>query len=66
MLTFAHSPVSSSALVMGGTVVFPGTRVPTQTLPDYLNEGFSVEEFLEFFPSVQRKNAAEFLRLIKD
>ena len=63
MLTFTHSPVSSSPEVMGGTLVFRGTRVPAQTLPDYLNDGFSLEEFLEFFPSVQREDAVEFQKL---
>lgn len=66
MLTLAHSPVSSSPEVMGGTLVFRGTRVPAQTLPDYLNDGFSLEEFLEFFPSVQREDAVEFLRLLNE
>jgi len=64
MLTITHSPVSSSPEVMGGTLVFRGTRVPAQTLPDYLNDGFSLEQFLEYFPSVQRADAVEFLRLL--
>ncbi len=51
---------------MGGTLVFRGTRVPAQTLLDYLNDGYSLDQFLEFFPSVQRDDAEEFLRLLKD
>jgi len=51
---------------MGGTLVFRGTRVPAQTLPDYLNDGSSLDEFLEFFPSVQREDASVFLRLINE
>jgi uncharacterized protein (DUF433 family) len=51
---------------MGGTVVFRGTRVPAQTLLDYLDDGFSLDEFLDMFPSVQRGDAVEFLRLTRD
>ena len=50
---------------MGGTLVFRGSRVSIQTLPDYLNDGFTLEEFLEFFPSVKREDVVEFLKLIK-
>ena len=48
---------------MGGTLVFQGTRVPAQTLLDYLQDGFSVGGFLKEFPSVARRDAEEFLRL---
>jgi uncharacterized protein (DUF433 family) len=41
--------------------VFKGTRVPAQTLLDYLSDGFSVDEFLAFFPSVTRQEAELFL-----
>ena len=58
------SPISSHPNVLGGVVVFHGTRVPVQTLLDYLGDGFSVEQFLEFFPSVRREDAEEFLRLV--
>lgn len=63
VVTLEHSPVSSSPRVLGGTLVFRGTRVPAQTLLDYLNDGFSVDDFLQFFPSVQRKDALDFLML---
>ena len=48
---------------MGGTLVFCGTRVPAQTLLDYLDDGFSLEEFLEMFSSVKLADAREFLRV---
>jgi uncharacterized protein (DUF433 family) len=48
---------------MGGTLVFRGARVPAQTLLDYLGDGFSIDEFLDMFPSVQRSDADAFLRL---
>ena len=50
---------------MGGTLVFRGSRVPAQTLLDYLDDGFSIAEFLEMFPSVDRDDAAEFLRMTR-
>ena len=65
LVTLDHSPVSSNLEVLGGTLVFRGTRVPAQTLLDYLNDGFAVNQFLEFFPSVRREDAEEFLKLLR-
>jgi uncharacterized protein (DUF433 family) len=53
--------VSRSPDVMGGTVVFHGTRVPVQTLLDYLEAGESINDFLEGFPSVKREQVIAFL-----
>ena len=50
---------------MGGTLVFRDTRVPAQTLLDYLGDGFSLEQFLDMFPSVGRDDAVEFLHLAR-
>ncbi len=61
MLTLDHSPVGSSPAVLGGTLVFEGTRVPAQTLLDYRADGFSLDKFLAFFPSVRREDAELFL-----
>jgi uncharacterized protein (DUF433 family) len=58
--------VSRSPDVMGGTVVFPGTRVPVQTLFDYLAAGESIDDFLEGFPSVTREQVIAFLEEAKD
>jgi uncharacterized protein (DUF433 family) len=52
--------------VMGGTPVFSGTRVPVQTLLDYLEAGESIDEFLAGFPSVSRRQVIEFLEAAKD
>ncbi len=41
--------------IMGGTPVFSGTRVPVQTLLDYLKAGESINDFLEGFPTVSRE-----------
>ncbi len=50
---------------MGGTLVFRGSRVPAQAILDYTDDGYSLAEFLEMFPSVQRDDAEEFLRLAR-
>ena len=39
--------ITSSPDVMGGTPVFAGTRVPVQTLLDYLKAGESIDDFLD-------------------
>jgi uncharacterized protein (DUF433 family) len=52
--------------VMGGTPVFHGTRVPVQTLLDYLEGGESIDDFLDGFPSVTRAQVVAFLEQAKD
>lgn len=52
--------------VMGGTPVFVGTRVPFQTLLDYLESGDPLSEFLEDFPTVTREQAVASLEQAKD
>jgi len=47
----------SDPKILGGTVVFKGTRVPLQNLIDYLEGGYSIDEFIDHFPSVTRKQA---------
>jgi uncharacterized protein (DUF433 family) len=54
--------VSRSPDVMGGTVVFHGTRVPVQTLLDYLEAGDSIDDFLEGFPAMTRTQVIAFLQ----
>jgi len=53
----SHKIISRNKDILGGTPVFSGTRVPVQTLWDYLKAGDSLEEFLEDFPSVDRNQA---------
>jgi uncharacterized protein (DUF433 family) len=65
VLTLDHSRVHSDPELMGGTLVFRRTRVPAQSLLDYLDDGYSLEQFLEMFPSVNREDAEEFLRLAR-
>ena len=58
--------ISCSPDVMGGTAVFAGTRVPVQTLLDYLEAGESIDDFLTGFPSVTREQVIRFLEQAKD
>ncbi|MGH7342978.1 MAG: DUF433 domain-containing protein [Candidatus Rokuibacteriota bacterium] len=62
----AKTAISCSPDVMGGTPVFAGTRVPVQTLLDYLGAGDSIDEFLAGFPSVSREQVIAFLEQAKD
>ncbi|MBI2750512.1 MAG: DUF433 domain-containing protein [Burkholderiales bacterium] len=58
--------ISCSPNVMGGTPVFAGTRVPIQTLLDYLEAGESIDDFLAGFPTVSREQVVTFLEQAKD
>lgn len=60
------SIISSNPKVMGGTPVFCGTRVPVQTLIDYLEAGDSISDFLEGFPTVTKKQVIAFLEEAKE
>jgi len=53
----SNLPISVNPNVLGGTPVFQGTRVPVATLFDYLEDDYSLEEFLDEFPSVTREAA---------
>lgn len=53
--------ISVSPEVMGGTPVFAGTRVPIQTLLDYLKGGESIDDFLDGFPTVSREQVVALL-----
>lgn len=47
--------------ILGGTPVFTGTRVPVQTLFDYLEGAYSIDDFLKSFPTVKKKLVVEVL-----
>jgi uncharacterized protein (DUF433 family) len=61
-----NAVISCSPDVMGGTPVFAGTRVPVQTLLDYLEAGESIDDFLAGFPGVSRAQVIAFLEQAKD
>ena len=51
--------------IMGGTPVFKGTRVPIETLFDYIEGGEPLNEFLEDFPTVTQDQVIKFLEELK-
>ena len=58
--------ISRSPNILSGTPVFAGTRVPVQTIIDYVAGGHSLDEFLDDFPTVRREQALELLQQIKE
>ena len=58
-------PITSSPDVLGGTPVFRGTRVPVNTLLDFLEGGETLDEFLQQFPTVTREQAIAVLEYAK-
>lgn len=58
--------VSCDPTVMGGTAVFAGTRIPVQTLLDYLEAGDSIDDVLEGFPALTRAQVIAFLEEAKE
>lgn len=58
--------VTRSKDILGGTPVFAGTRVPVQTVIDYIKHGHSLDEFLDDFPTVTREQALAALEIAKD
>ena len=62
----ASQIVQRSETILGGTPVFAGTRVPIQTLLDYLEAGDRLDDFLDEFPTVSREQAVAFLEIAKE
>jgi uncharacterized protein (DUF433 family) len=58
--------IHSDPEILGGTPVFVGTRVPAQSLFDYLEAGDSLATFLEAFPSVSKEQAVAAIELARD
>ena len=58
--------VHSDPNIMSGTPVFVGTRVPAQSLFDYLEGGDTLDEFLRQFPTVKREHALAALEQARD
>ncbi len=61
----ANGVVIKDPQILGGTPVFRGTRVPVQTLFDYLEGGETLEDFLDGFPTVSRESAVAVLEEAK-
>jgi uncharacterized protein (DUF433 family) len=60
------SVIHSNPNILGGTPVFVGTRVPVQSLLDYLEAGDSLDVFLDHFPTVSREKAVAALEVAKE
>lgn len=56
--------IISNPEILGGQPVFKGTRVPVSNLIEYLESGFTVNDFLEGFPTVKKSQAKEVLNLL--
>jgi len=61
-----HDLISITPEILRGTPVFKGTRVPIQSLFDHLENGVSLDEFLEDFPSVSREQAGKVVALAQN
>ena len=61
-IDFKSLPVHSDPEILGGAPVFKGTRVPVDALWNNLADGATLEEFLEWFPTVSREDAEAVLR----
>jgi uncharacterized protein (DUF433 family) len=61
-----QSVIHKDSEILEGTPVFVGTRVPFQTLIDYLEDGYSLAEFLADFPTVSRDQAIAALEEAKE
>ena len=60
-----NPPISTAPDILGGTPVFAGTRVPVQTLLDYLKAGETIDDFLQGFPTVKREQVVAFFEEAK-
>ena len=60
------SVVETNPEILSGTPVFIGTRVPVQTLIDYLEAGDGLDDFLQDFPTVSREQAIAALELARN
>ena len=61
----SNSLITISPEIMGGTPVFAGTRVPVQTLFEYLEAGDTIDDFLDGFPTVTREHVIALLETAK-
>ncbi len=57
--------INSDPEIMSGAPVFRGTRITVQTLFDYIEDGYSVEDFLKVFDWVRKEDVIEVLELAK-
>ncbi|MEM1353630.1 MAG: DUF433 domain-containing protein [Planctomycetota bacterium] len=58
--------ITSNPRIMHGTPCFAGTRVAVQSFYDHLEAGYTIDGFLEQFPTVQREQVVKLLSLLRD
>ena len=59
----SNTVINRDPEIMGGTPVFMGTRVPIRALMEHLEEGYSLNYFLDQYPSVSREQAVQLIKL---
>ena len=57
--------VKSDKQILGGTPCFAGTRVPVKSLFDYLEDGYTVDSFIEQFPTISRDQVIGLLETVR-
>jgi uncharacterized protein (DUF433 family) len=57
--------VTSNPQVLHGTPCFAGTRVAVQTLFDHLEAGYSIDEFVQPFPTVRHEQVVQLLEVLR-
>jgi uncharacterized protein (DUF433 family) len=62
-MTQKTAVIQSDPGILGGIPVFVGTRVPVRNLIDYIEEGYTLDEFLDDFPSVSREQVVTALEV---
>lgn len=62
--TNPHELITHDRGILGGIPVFTSTRVPVQTLIDYLEKGHSLDAFLDDFPTVERGQAQRVIAML--
>jgi uncharacterized protein (DUF433 family) len=60
-----YGPINIDPEIMGGTPVFTGTRIPIQTLFDYIEGGDDLNEFLDDYPTVTKEAVIQVLKMAK-
>ena len=62
----SNTVINRDPEIMSGTPVFMGTRVTVSTLIDHMLDGYTLDYFLEHFPSVSREQAEQFFELVRE
>ncbi len=61
-----NAVINRNPNILGGTPVFQGTRVPIRILMEHLEDGYSLDYFLDHFPTVSRGQAVDLIKLASE